>query len=540
MANEQESIQPTEKKQPRQWDALTVAFPLAFIAVGFACRLLVPSMEIARFFPDDSFFYIKTAGNIAAGKGSTFDGINPTNGYHPLYMLWLVGVSLVKPLRGFDGVVTVFILDIIVTAAAFPIISIFLKRIGAGIETRLAALTACAGCVGFNDFGIEARLLLPLAWLFALRIVDLDAEVRPREIVVGLLGMLVCLARLDAVAFVGSLAFCAAFHALLPPQRKKLTDAAKRFVFLFGPAFAGLALFAAFNDTVYGRPATVSAWLKSGWPGTLATGWLATVGVGVHARFLLCAAPAIVYAAILKWRYRSHWLRPWDAPASRPEITIASLCCYNVAYLCIILLLSTHGTPGWYFSLALTTSIVILAALAESVAFPMMNSLPQRLPAIARTGMVVVSLVFGVVFVADKLQRESFQPGSIAMGLWMRDNLPPDAVIYQVDSCGNVAYFSERSVINGDGLINGWEYQDYARSGRLIEYLRKTRAQYIVWDEFKGEEHIVIPVVLWNIPDLEMSFSAEPERIIRFGKYALIKPELSSIRVTTPPCRADH
>src|SRR3954447_22136254 len=39
---------------------------------------------------DDAFYYFGIARNVAHGHGSTFDGINPTNGYHPLWMLMAV------------------------------------------------------------------------------------------------------------------------------------------------------------------------------------------------------------------------------------------------------------------------------------------------------------------------------------------------------------------------------------------------------------------------------------------------------------------
>src|SRR6266436_4937086 len=41
---------------------------------------------------DDAYYYFTIARNVAQGAGSTFDGIAPTNGYHPLYMLSLVPV----------------------------------------------------------------------------------------------------------------------------------------------------------------------------------------------------------------------------------------------------------------------------------------------------------------------------------------------------------------------------------------------------------------------------------------------------------------
>jgi hypothetical protein len=54
---------------------------------------------------DDAYYYFKVAQNISEGRGSTFDGINPTNGYHPLW-LWinipifaLARFDLILPLR---------------------------------------------------------------------------------------------------------------------------------------------------------------------------------------------------------------------------------------------------------------------------------------------------------------------------------------------------------------------------------------------------------------------------------------------------------
>src|SRR5512139_3885588 len=54
---------------------------------------------------DDAYYYFKVAQNISEGHGSTFDGINRTNGYHPLWMAICVPIfalarfDLVLPLR---------------------------------------------------------------------------------------------------------------------------------------------------------------------------------------------------------------------------------------------------------------------------------------------------------------------------------------------------------------------------------------------------------------------------------------------------------
>ena len=57
------------------------------------------------FSSDDVFYYFKVAQNVAEGYGFSFDGINLTNGFHPLWMAICIPIfslakySLVLPLR---------------------------------------------------------------------------------------------------------------------------------------------------------------------------------------------------------------------------------------------------------------------------------------------------------------------------------------------------------------------------------------------------------------------------------------------------------
>ena len=62
-------------------------------------RLRAGPGEIA-FFDDDFFYYLKIAMNLAAGRGSTFDGFHLTNGYHPLWLLILSGLAKLLPVSG--------------------------------------------------------------------------------------------------------------------------------------------------------------------------------------------------------------------------------------------------------------------------------------------------------------------------------------------------------------------------------------------------------------------------------------------------------
>jgi hypothetical protein len=77
---------------------------------------------------DDAFFYFKVAQNALAGHGFTFDGINLTNGFHPLWMavclgvFWLSKYNLLLPLR------VLVVVSGLLNAASSLLLFRFLKR----------------------------------------------------------------------------------------------------------------------------------------------------------------------------------------------------------------------------------------------------------------------------------------------------------------------------------------------------------------------------------------------------------------------------
>src|SRR5512142_1946087 len=81
---------------------LTVAFLSATLYAAFSDAYNLPNRWFIR---DDAYYYFKVAQNITEGRGSTFDGIHPTNGYHPLWMLICIPIfalarfDLILPLR---------------------------------------------------------------------------------------------------------------------------------------------------------------------------------------------------------------------------------------------------------------------------------------------------------------------------------------------------------------------------------------------------------------------------------------------------------
>jgi hypothetical protein len=74
----------------------------AVVVFAFACCtafavsvaiVLQPIDELLQIVPDDAFYYLKIASNLAASGWSTFDGTSPTNGYHPGWALLLMPLA---------------------------------------------------------------------------------------------------------------------------------------------------------------------------------------------------------------------------------------------------------------------------------------------------------------------------------------------------------------------------------------------------------------------------------------------------------------
>jgi hypothetical protein len=63
---------------------------------------------------------------------------------------------------------------------------------------------------------------------------------------------------------------------------------------------------------------------------------------------------------------------------------------------------------------------------------------------------------------------------------WIRINTSSTDVLAMLDT-GTAGYYSERSIINLDGLVNGLDYQDVLRDGKLVPYLQKKNVKYLCY-----------------------------------------------------------
>lgn len=166
------------------------------------------NMPNTWFTRDDAYYYFKVAQNITEGKGSTFDGINPTNGYHPLWMVICVPIFF---LARFDLILPLRVL-IMVLGGFNAVTAILIYRF---IKSNLSHAVAIASAVfwSFNsyihyttyEFGLETALAAFSIVLFIYKISQFEKEwrirpVTPRQLAtLAGIAVIVMFSRLDLI-----------------------------------------------------------------------------------------------------------------------------------------------------------------------------------------------------------------------------------------------------------------------------------------------------------------------------------------------------
>ncbi len=133
-----------------------LALIAAILGLGLYAACSAPHNFSTRWFVrDDAYYYFKVAQNISEGNGSTFDGVNLANGYHPL---WMVICIPIFSLARFDLILPLRIL-LVVMAAINAATSVLLFRL---LKKAVAApIAMLAAAYWAFDFTIHDTVTQP-------------------------------------------------------------------------------------------------------------------------------------------------------------------------------------------------------------------------------------------------------------------------------------------------------------------------------------------------------------------------------------------
>jgi hypothetical protein len=441
--------------------------------------------------PDDAYLSLTIARNIARGLGPLY-GLEPTNGFQPLYVFFMAPVfawfphdpSL--PIR-----VALLLLALFDTAALFFMLRLAARRSTTRLAPLLlglawllhpyAILTALNALETSIAFCFLAALFLALDRLRAAP----AALGRPgAPFAIGLLLGVAALARID-----GLLAAPVIAGLFLALRRR-----------------AGLSLgriAAATAATVAGALLAMLPWLVYSWHWThdllpvsgralrylslssvdhrptLAGFYLPMLGraagvvVRKHALYLALLVPLAAGLPRLGGSGRELWRR---LVGLLPVLAFAVL--LFAAYAGVVF-------GPWHFARYLFPLTLAVLLLFGTLADLWLGALAGR----ARTALgLALALTVILGSVAQPAFRRLIAPrfegtwGYRRIGLWARDHFPPGATIGGSQT-GALGYFAERlTVVNLDGVVNRGCY-DAMRAGRMLDYVRRAGVRDLVWQD---------------------------------------------------------
>ncbi len=429
--------------------------------------------------PDDAYYYFQVARHVAGGQGSSFDGLEPTNGYHPLWMIVCSTVALALGI-GPDGagesfffVRVMLAIQALLFGAGATLLAVSLRGWGAGATALAAAAASTPFLFYFASDGLESGLVvLGLGgWLaFVAHTRVFVAPLSVRDVAHGALLSLMALARLDLalMAMVAGLALLLPV-AGAPSPRERLA----KFAATALPGLLMAAVYAIINGIHFDTVVPISIQLKSTFP-------VPVTDVGRLLGELPGIAAGLAAVAGGAWLF----LRKGDpGPAVRlPWLVVAV---YTLLHLVNTLLFVGWGIHHWHFA----SEYVLGTAAMAAVLGPMMEGLPTR----GRRGvgaLVLAAMAGGFalsIFLPLARPEYAFQRQSMEAAAWARENLPENALVGMTD-CGAFGYFRGGGVVNLDGVINNRAYQETLRINGLGSYLNRRAIDWLAYHAVPEDE----------------------------------------------------
>lgn len=459
---------------------------LGVVIVAGLIRLWISTQPIdvllEKNLPDDSYYYFVIARNTVRANSVSMDGVNVTNGFHPLWLFVLM------PLFGraaalSDSLVT----QTLILSSILDMVTIWIVGQLAAILTRRESLGVLgAGLYAFNPIvilqvtnGLETALAMLTISVFLLLLWAWLSKPPGWTLTVflGISGALMFLARSDSIFLLG-LSYIAALIYWRCEKKRWLA-----------------VIVAGITSSVIVLPWFLWSYFSVG-------SWMQESGVAVpyaiRVRVAINEGSGIIIGlkeAIRRLAFATNWLRGdytglpfflgillwfiviiglvrrWRIASSVLEKTIL-LPLLGSALLLVLVHAGIRWYPRpWYFipsslAFSLGYSLIIKSSLSQEIRRIFLSILCFGLY-FALTGYVFWQ--FGYY----PWQREMLQASR-----WLGDNLPSDSRVASFNS-GIYAYYNDFPVINLDGVVNPQAFKA-VQDRNIIEYLQREHIGYLV------------------------------------------------------------
>jgi len=505
---------------------------------------------------EDGFYYFKIAQNAARGFGPTFDGLHLTNGYHPLWMFCLMSVYWLT-----NDLETGLFYGTLLQSGFMSASTILFYSAARRLCRRHAAAAAAFGWVLLSyknglsglEFSLHTLLLCAIAYFYLRWFSKAAPERMLTYIVLGILLGLTFLARLDTVLLAVILL---AFMTSTLIKQHSCSAALLRLAGTALPFLIIVSIYLVLNRLLFGSLLPVSSLLKSEWSRSLllndpifqSSGWLGAKTIQLLrplASFISMNAmrPAVlgvlgaggvwILALLLPGQVI---LRRWSR---RTLIPLSPFFVYGIASY-LVIMITYHGSLSyapWYFAIQPWLAAVTVGMLLDLLRDWTEKGyhVETRAPAGSYRLVGLLScILMGTATLVQVLRWQRWErenPEHLVLydaAQWAKENIPASAVVGTWNA-GTNGYWSERRIINLDGVVNS---REYFKSGRqdLCRYWDELNITYLL-DVFQDDQVMTaVPLhqayagcidrlqLIWEADGYDPTWSPKAYRILPAGE----------------------
>jgi hypothetical protein len=231
--------------------------------------------------------------------------------------------------------------------------------------------------------------------------------------------------------------------------------------------------FLAWNQVTTGHLVPISGVLKSSFPKVHFD--LSRIPVEYYAMWAIGAAVFAVRAC----RNR----------LSALDTVLGILVVGTAGHLLYTLLFTTWSVGFWHFA-----SYLVVGTLGVAYVANYAQLILGRKMVMAGFAALIVAQILALGISLDRM-RFRFENASREAAEWIRENTDKDAILAMKDS-GAFTYFSDRRVLNLDGVISSFEYQRALCDKRLHEFLSAQNVRYVVQHAVDANLRAALPLPL--------------------------------------------
>ncbi len=432
------------------------------------------SVLAEKFLQDDSFYYFSEAKSLASGNGITSNGIDPTNGFQPLWLFLIAPAFLLSELNISVKLVVLIasLLEFANVILIYSLSKIYLRKLQL-LPAFLYAINlfVVAQTLSGLDVVLEITFIL-----LALNIyLKTNSSESRGWIMLGLVGGLAALSRLDSILFLAALAIDAA----LRPRYGKLFAAKILFVaaLLLLPWFiwsfinfgtiqqsTSIAVYDHYHGIYNKEPFSNQEIV-----GIVSSNFVKSFGAIAHhfgftsdanILFKAFAAAFVVFTALFAAKnYRKFGL--------------------FAAYGALLILF--YSAYLWAVHIRYFTPLVPLVLISATAMFLSTRLWQKPLVTFATVIILCLSIILNGLSQIDVGYFPWAEPAWKNLD-WVKENIPEGSAIGSFNS-GLLSYYSGRKTINLDGLLN-FEAIKAGRDKKMYAYMKSRGIDYWIDGSF--------------------------------------------------------